>query len=66
MAVLADQVASRLREQILRGDFRPGSPLDSTRTLGRELGVSHGTVQTALGILAKDGLVRRPPVAAPT
>jgi DNA-binding GntR family transcriptional regulator len=53
---LTDEVAERLREAILRGDFAPGQPLRETR-LASILGVSRGPVREALSRLEREGLV---------
>jgi DNA-binding GntR family transcriptional regulator len=53
---LTDEVAERLREAILRGDFAPGQPLRETR-LASTLDVSRGPVREALARLEREGLV---------
>jgi DNA-binding GntR family transcriptional regulator len=53
---LTDEVAERLREAILRGDFAPGQPLRETR-LASILDVSRGPVREALARLEREGLV---------
>jgi DNA-binding GntR family transcriptional regulator len=53
---LADEVAERLREAILRGDFEPGQPLREAH-LAAVLEVSRGPVREALARLEREGLV---------
>jgi DNA-binding GntR family transcriptional regulator len=56
MTSLADQAYDAIREKILRGQVRPGSPL-SRRRLADELGMSVLPVSDALRKLEADGLV---------
>ena len=53
---LADKAYLAIREEILRGQLRPGTPL-SRRRLARELGMSVIPVSDALRRLEGDGLV---------
>jgi len=55
-ASLTDQAYAAIREEILRGQLRPGMPL-SRRRLARELGMSVVPVTDALRRLEGDGLV---------
>jgi DNA-binding GntR family transcriptional regulator len=55
-ASLAEQAYLAIREEILRGQLRPGNPL-SRRRLARELGMSVVPVTDALRRLEDDGLV---------
>jgi len=48
---LQDEIARRLSS----GEFPPDRPLPSCRELGKLLGVSHGTVNSALKMLAEKG-----------
>jgi GntR family transcriptional regulator, rspAB operon transcriptional repressor len=57
-ASLADQAYHAIRDEILRGQMRPGTPL-SRRRLARELGMSVLPVTDALRRLEDDGLVER-------
>lgn len=52
----ADQVAGLLRERILRGELRPGTPLREVLLAG-SIGVSRNTLREALRILIQEGLV---------
>jgi DNA-binding GntR family transcriptional regulator len=52
----SDQVERALREQILRGHYRPGARLNEG-SIATELGVSRGPVREAMQRLARDGLV---------
>src|SRR5262245_63353398 len=53
---LSDRAYGAIREEILRGQLRPGTPL-SRRRLARELGMSVLPVSDALRRLEADGLV---------
>jgi DNA-binding transcriptional MocR family regulator len=55
---IADQVASVLRQRILDGELRPGTPLQEL-SLAASLGVSRNTMREALRILALEGLLHR-------
>lgn len=57
-ASLADEAYLAIRDEILRGQLRPGTPL-SRRRLARELGMSVLPVTEALRRLEDDGLVER-------
>jgi DNA-binding GntR family transcriptional regulator len=57
-ASLADKAYVAIRDEILRGQLKPGSPL-SPRRLARELGMSVLPVAGALRRLEDDGLVER-------
>jgi DNA-binding GntR family transcriptional regulator len=59
---LADQAYAGIREEILRGQLRPGTPL-SRRVLARELRMSVIPVTDALHKLEEDGLVESRPRA---
>lgn len=54
---LADEVLDRLREEIVRGRFRPGYRL-SESMLASAFGVSRGPVREALSQLQQEGLVK--------
>jgi DNA-binding GntR family transcriptional regulator len=53
-----DAASKRLREDIFRGRFAPGSPLREL-TLAREFSVSQATIREALQQLERSGLVTR-------
>src|SRR6266851_5403667 len=55
---VADQVAALLRQQILEGEFRPGTQLQEL-PLASSLGVSRNTMREAIRILSLEGLLRR-------
>jgi DNA-binding GntR family transcriptional regulator len=48
---VADQVAALLRQRILDGEFRPGTPLQEL-PLASSLGVSRNTMREAIRILS--------------
>lgn len=54
-----EQLADHLRECVARGEL--ASPLPSIRDWSAKLGVAHGTLERALKILKRDGLVRAQP-----
>lgn len=53
------QVRDLIRDNIQRGDWGPGKLLPNEFELGRQLGVSQGTVRKALDLLARDQIVIR-------
>ena len=55
---VADQVAAILRQRILDGDLRPGTPLQEI-PLSSSLGVSRNTMREAMRILSMEGLLKR-------
>jgi DNA-binding GntR family transcriptional regulator len=55
---VADQVATILRQRILDGELRPGTPLPEI-PLSSSLGVSRNTMREAVRILSIEGLLRR-------
>ena len=55
---VADQVASVLRQRILKGELRPGMPLQEV-PLAASLGVSRNTMREATRILSLEGLLKR-------
>jgi GntR family transcriptional regulator len=52
-----EQIASQLRQQILRGDIPPDEPLPSIRNLARDLRVSVITTKRAYEELEAAGLI---------
>ena len=55
---LSARIHSRLRSEILAGDYAPGDALPSERRLSEELGASRHAVREALKRLQQSGLVR--------
>jgi DNA-binding GntR family transcriptional regulator len=55
---VADQVASILRQRILDGELRPGTPLQEL-SLAASLGVSRNTMREATRILSLENLLKR-------
>jgi DNA-binding GntR family transcriptional regulator len=53
----AEQVASVIRDRILRGELARGEPLQEL-ALARSLGVSRNTLREAIRILVREGLIR--------
>lgn len=51
------RIAAELRRRISDGELSPGSMLPSEAALTSEFGVARGTVRSALGLLAGEGLV---------
>lgn len=67
---LPEQIANRLRREILRGALPPGTPVKE-RDHANDMGVSRTPMREAIRILAKEGLLllrpaRSPIVAAPS
>lgn len=54
----AERVASALREQLLQGQFSPGTRLPEDE-LATAMGVSRNSVREGIQILASEGLIRR-------
>lgn len=55
---VADQVAGILRQRVLNGEMRPGTPLQEI-PLAESLGVSRNTMREAMRILSLEGLLKR-------
>ncbi|MET8100696.1 GntR family transcriptional regulator [Streptomyces sp. NPDC005236] len=53
----SEQAADVLRQEILRGDIKPGAHVGSVRDLATRFKISGMTVQRALTILREDGLI---------
>lgn len=51
------EIAKELKEQILRGDFRPDGRLPSERALGLRFQVQRNTIRQALAVLERDGQI---------
>ena len=56
---VAEQVTFLLHQRILEGLYAPGRRLPSEAELAEEMGVSRGTVRSALASLATAGLIER-------
>jgi GntR family transcriptional regulator len=54
---LYEQVATALREAIVRGELKPGKAIPSEAKLRAQHGVSRDTVRKALGVLTQEGLI---------
>ncbi|MFE2609845.1 GntR family transcriptional regulator [Streptomyces mirabilis] len=53
----SEQAAHVLRQEILRGDIKPGAHVGSVRDLAMRFKISGMTVQRALAILREEGLI---------
>lgn len=51
------QVAGFIREQIERGDLRPGQRVPSVTTLMQTYGIARNTARHALDVLREEGLI---------
>ncbi|WP_433512899.1 GntR family transcriptional regulator [Nonomuraea sp. CA-143628] len=51
------QIADRLRERIVTGEFPPGSVLPSEASLCRTFGVARNTVRRGMALLEAEGLL---------
>src|SRR4029453_15745740 len=56
----ADQVATLLRNKILSGELKPGTPLQEV-PLASAIGVARKTIREAMRVLVYEGLVRHSP-----
>lgn len=54
--IMSEQIAERIMEAILQGDYEPGDPIRE-QDLATTFGVSRGPVREALRILEKSGIV---------
>ncbi|MEO0464618.1 MAG: PLP-dependent aminotransferase family protein [Pseudomonadota bacterium] len=54
---LSKQLAAQIRRQIEAGDMAPGDRIPATRQLAKDLGLSRGTVTTAVEILLAEGVL---------
>jgi len=54
---LVQHVAAKIREAIAKNSLRSGERIPSSRELARQLGISRGTVVTALELLTAEGLL---------
>jgi DNA-binding GntR family transcriptional regulator len=61
---LSEQIANRIRREILRGHLAPGTRLKERETAS-EMGVSRTPMREAIRILAKEGLVILRPSRSP-
>lgn len=59
MGVTTSNVAARLRQRIMEGDYAFEERLPAERNLAQEFGVSRGTIRSVLEILEKQHLVAR-------
>jgi GntR family transcriptional regulator len=55
------QIAAKIRAQIESGELAPGDRLPSIMALAAEYHVATGTVQKALRILKREGLIESEP-----
>jgi GntR family transcriptional regulator len=51
------QLAERLRESIIGGEYRPGDKLRTEKELGDQLGLSRVTVRSGLALLEREGWI---------
>ena len=54
---LTVQISDRIRQDILRGEYRPGDPFPTVRQIAADAAVNPNTVQKALTILEDEGLL---------
>ena len=62
--ILAEQIANRMRRNILRGALPPGATVKE-RDIAADMGVSRTPIREATRILAKEGLVELRPSRSP-
>lgn len=65
---VSEQVAERITDAILRGDFRPAKPLPPERDLAEIFGVTRASICEALRVLRVQGLIiaNGPPPTEPS
>ncbi|QFG26516.1 GntR family transcriptional regulator [Actinomadura sp. WMMB 499] len=51
------EIASALRERVVDGTYRAGTPLPGEHELSREFGVARNTLRRALDVLQDEGLI---------
>ena len=51
------QIAAWIAERIASGEFPPGKPIPSEKTLGQEFPVARDTIRRAIAYLREQGLV---------
>ena len=54
-----EQIGRNVREQLARGDLRPGDKLPSARDLAATLGVNPNTIVHAYGVLEARGILEK-------
>lgn len=54
-----EQLADKLREQILKGEYKEGELIPSENTLQETYDLSRHTVRQAIGVLANEGYLRK-------
>lgn len=62
--ILAEQIADRLRRDILRGKLPPGAPIKE-RDIADEMGVSRTPIRESIRVLAQEGLLELRPSRSP-
>ena len=53
------QVAQKIRSEIFRGVYAPGTKLPSIRRLSREMGVNSNTVQRAIYVIKRESFIEK-------
>ncbi len=53
----SEQVEDYIRNEIIKGNYQPGTRIEPVRKLVKKLGISHVTAATALKHLAEDGWI---------
>ncbi|MBR7116966.1 MAG: GntR family transcriptional regulator [Clostridia bacterium] len=55
---ISEQIADRLRSDIISGRYKMGEQFPTVRSLAEEAGVNPNTVQKSLTLLENEGLIR--------
>lgn len=53
------QVAEKIKSEIFRGVYAPGTKSPSIRSLSKEIGVSSNTVQRAIHVMCRDSFIEK-------
>jgi DNA-binding transcriptional regulator YhcF (GntR family) len=59
-AAIYHQIAARIREKILSGEYAPGQPIPSERSIAQEYGVARETAKRAHHVLRAEALIIAP------
>ena len=52
-----EQICDRIKELIALGEWKAGDQLPAVRSLARELGINHNTIQKAFAALEREGVI---------
>lgn len=52
-----EQICDKIKELIALGDLKTGEQLPAVRTLAKEIGINHNTIQKAFAQLEREGVI---------